>query len=357
MVYYDLNVDASLPEAKLKNILLLHTKLGYDSVALTHTVDGKISYKDICKIKKIEIKEEDLENSTVSGWMNVGSANKTLKQYTRLEVICKTMADFNLINSNNPVVNSYDIVSIVPVDPAIFNAACNSNDIDIITVNTQSKFLIKPERVRQAIAKGIFLELLYTNVFHDKDRPAFFNMISSLVRSSFGKNIILSSSGKSQTTLRSPYDISNLGHLFGLTFDQAKASVSKHPHSAVLHAITRKTKGTAIVSDPSLLKDLELWKIERKEDTQPTGNLIPHNKHKDNKDNNDNNNNDEINDEEILELEEETLPSKQTATTTTSTTTKKQPIVKSNKKQQTQSSTLTQSTKMDLDDGNKRKRE
>ncbi|KAM9960421.1 hypothetical protein ACTFIW_009561 [Dictyostelium discoideum] len=367
MVYYDLNIDSSLPEPKIKSMLSLHTKYGYDSVAITHTVEGKIGYKDVCKIKKIQI-EDDSEKSTSSGWMKMGDSNKTIKQYTRLQVICKTMAEFQMITANNPVVQSYDIISVVPYDVSVFNAACNSNEIDIITIDTFSKFIIKPERVRQCIAKGIFIEILYGNLFGmDADRVAFFQTASSLVRSSFGKNIILSSSGKSSTTLRSPYDLSNLGHLFGLTFDQAKAAVSKHPHTAVLHSITRRTKGIATVTDPNLLKDLELWKLERKEDTQPTNNNIPHEKH--------------INKESTGK---ETIPKPTTTTTTTTTTTAKtktptptptpttektpsiptqppqKPTAKTNKKTTTTTTTNTaqKQGKMDIDiDNNKRKRE
>ncbi|KAN0042887.1 hypothetical protein ACTA71_010518 [Dictyostelium dimigraforme] len=377
MVYYDLNVDSSLSEPKIKAMLSLHTKYGYDSVAITHTVEGKIGYKDVCKIKKVNIEDES-EKSTSSGWMRMGDSNKTIKQYTRLQVICKTMAEFQMITANNPVIQSYDIISVVPYDVSVFNAACNSNEIDIITIDTFSKFIIKPERVRQCIGKGIFIEILYGNLFGmDADRVAFFQIASSLVRSSFGKNIILSSSGKSSTTLRSPYDLSNLGHLFGLTFDQAKAAVSKHPHSAVLHAITRRTKGIATVTDPNLLKDLELWKLERKEDTQPTNNNIPHEKH--------------INKEfdKDSRVEKETTPKqttiKSTTTTTTttasaSTKTKTQPTtppttekntpslpnqpqksitVKTNKKPPTttEKNTIQKQTKMDIDDNNKRKRE
>ncbi|KYR02346.1 RNase P protein subunit [Tieghemostelium lacteum] len=283
-MYFDLNinVDRHQDAESLKETLMLLMKLGYDSVALTHSVEGKITPKDINKISKVTF--DDIlpdQQSLGSGWMRMGSSNKSIKQYTRLEVICKTSADLMLINGSNPVVASYDLVSVVCVDQAIFNQACNSTEIDIITLNFMCKYHVKPDKVRQCIQKGIFIELIYASIFErEAERNSFFQLCSALVRSSFGKQIILSSHANSSKNIRSPYDISNIGHLFGMTFDQAKDTVSKNPHSAVLHALTRKTKGVAMVFDTKELQDLELWKLERQQDTTPTGLTQPHPKHK-----------------------------------------------------------------------------
>eukprot|EP01132_Coremiostelium_polycephalum_P006011 gene6011-7488_t len=274
MVYYDLNIPEQ-DGSTLRDIFLYLTKLGYDSVAVTHFVEGKITSKDSNNIEKIKLDED--QSPTSSGWMRIGNSSKTLKQYSRLEVKVRNNAELQLINSNNPVVNSYDIVSVIPGDLAIFNACCNSSEIDIITITPSiAKFVIRPEKVRQCIAKGIFIEVLYTNMFEkEADRNSFFGYTSQIVRSSHGKNIIISSKANSLKFLRSPYDLSNLGNLFGMSFDQAKASVSKNPHSALLHAITRRSKGIAITTNPKLLDDLERWKLEKSHDSQPTNNSVP----------------------------------------------------------------------------------
>ncbi|KAF2075618.1 hypothetical protein CYY_003086 [Polysphondylium violaceum] len=366
MAYYDLNIPAQQDPNVLKDILLFMTKLGYDSVALTHTVDGKISPKDICKIQKIDFNDDDEKKNnnnnnsneqglaTSSGWLKVGTSKKSIKQYTRLEVVVKNNAELQMLNSNNPVVQSYDLISIIPTDINVFNAACNSTDIDIITLTSFSKFIVKPDRIRQCIQKGISIELVYTSIFEkESERLSFFQLASSVVRSSFGKNIILSSRGKHSKFMRSPYDISNLGHLFGLNFDQAKASVSKLPHSAILHGLSRKTKGLALVSDPALLRDLELWKLERKDDVTPTGNTVPHPKNKKPEKKQDIENDNDA-DDQVIEQEPKTT------TTTTTTTTNDQIKSKSKKSNEpsvnkpsdtttTKSTTIKKENQMDVD--------
>jgi len=63
----------------------------------------------------------------------------------------------------------------------------------------------------------------------------------TLVRITKGKNIILSSDAQKVMELRGPYDVVNLGNLFGMSPDKAKASISKLCQSVVIHAETRKT--------------------------------------------------------------------------------------------------------------------
>jgi len=268
-----------------------------------------------------------------------------------------------MLNANNPVAQSYDLISIIPTDINVFNSACNSTDIDIITLTSFSKFLIKPDRIRQCIQKGIFIELVYTSIFEkESERVSFFQLASSIVRSSFGKNIILSSRGKHSKFMRSPYDISNLGHLFGLNFDQAKAAVSKHPHSSLLHGLTRKSKGLALVTDPALLRDLELWKLERKEDITPTGNTIPHSKNKKSEKDIEQQEQQEQQQQQEQIVDSKTTPTTTTTTTTTNTTTNTKSKSKSNEQQQlvnknTSTTTTKSNNKMDVDkDNSKRKR-
>eukprot|EP01133_Synstelium_polycarpum_P018047 gene18047-21543_t len=217
------------------------------------------------KIKKIDIKDP-----SISGWFRPGDRSQAIRQYTRLDVACKTVQELNLVNSTNPVVQSYDLVSILPLTPDVFNAACNSSYIDIITITPRTTFsLVKPAKIRQALNKG------------EADRFPFYQMAASIIRAAFGKNIILSSHAKYPRYLRGPYDIANLGNLFGMTFDQARAAVSTHPHSAVLHGAARRAQQSmmALTADTKSLAPLQQWKQQTPQDTKPTNNTTPHSKH------------------------------------------------------------------------------
>ncbi|GAM18758.1 hypothetical protein SAMD00019534_019330 [Acytostelium subglobosum LB1] len=277
MTYYDLCICEQDPNAT-KDMLLFLTKLGYDSVAITHTVDGRLAPKDTNRIPHVNLNEE---SATTSGWFRVGTDTRKIKQYSRLEVICKTVQDFKMITRTNPVIMSYDIVSVVPMDVSIFNLACNSSDIDVITLTSHCHYVVRPEKVRQAIANGVFIELAYSPLLNEaEERDYFIQYASAIIRSSYGKNIILSSRAKTPRVMRSPYDLCNLGHLFGMTFDQAKAAVTKNPHSAMLHGASRRSHfGMMALKDPALSSELEAWKRDQLVDVKPTNNTVPHPKH------------------------------------------------------------------------------
>jgi hypothetical protein len=64
-------------------------------------------------------------------------------------------------------------------------------------------------------------------------------LLQALIKMTRGKNIILSSGASKATELRSPYDVANLGTLFGLNFGNAKAAVSSRAASVLLRGEAR----------------------------------------------------------------------------------------------------------------------
>ncbi|XP_044035855.1 ribonuclease P protein subunit p30 isoform X5 [Siniperca chuatsi] len=93
-----------------------------------------------------------------------------------------------------------------------------------------------------AIDRGLVFEVSYSAAIRDATmrRYTIANAVS-LMESCKGKNVILSSAAEQPLELRGPYDITNLGLLFGLSDGDAKEAVSSSCRSAVLHAETRKT--------------------------------------------------------------------------------------------------------------------
>lgn len=65
-------------------------------------------------------------------------------------------------------------------------------------------------------------------------------LLQALIKMTRGKNIILSSGASKATDLRSPYDVANLGTLFGLNFGNAKAAVSSRAASIILRGEARR---------------------------------------------------------------------------------------------------------------------
>jgi ribonuclease P/MRP protein subunit RPP1 len=60
--------------------------------------------------------------------------------------------------------------------------------------------------------------------------------------------VVISSGAERTIELRGPYDLVNLGLLFGLKPDQSKAAVSKNIRSLLYHAEARNKTVKAVVS-------------------------------------------------------------------------------------------------------------
>ncbi|KPP76649.1 hypothetical protein Z043_103988 [Scleropages formosus] len=138
----------------------------------------------------------------------------------------------------------YDIIAIYPKTEKVFHAACMSCDVDIICIAATEKqpFHFKRPPVFGAIERGVFFEISYAAAIKDSTmrRYTISNAIS-LMETCKGKNVIVSSGAEKPLELRGPYDIANLGLLFGLSEGDAKAAVSANCRAALLHGETRKT--------------------------------------------------------------------------------------------------------------------
>ncbi|KAG0327467.1 hypothetical protein BGZ99_007551 [Dissophora globulifera] len=123
-----------------------------------------------------------------------------LKQYSRLTLVVDDISQNYGLNTNNPSVSSYDILAVQPTNEKLFQAACGTFEVDIISLDMSARlpFYLKHSTVGQAV---------------ERDASARRNLISnaqSLIRVTRGKNIILSSQAMRAMELRGPYDIVNL---------------------------------------------------------------------------------------------------------------------------------------------------
>ncbi|RUO97001.1 RNase P subunit p30-domain-containing protein [Jimgerdemannia flammicorona] len=122
-----------------------HVSVGYHIVALSHTITGKVAPNHACPIRKLE-----------GPW--------NIHQLTRLNVIIEDMAQNYGLNSNNPTVNAYDILAVQPTTEKLFQAACSTFEVDIISLDfsTRMPFYLKHTQVGQAIERGIYFEICYS---------------------------------------------------------------------------------------------------------------------------------------------------------------------------------------------------
>ncbi|XP_061857403.1 ribonuclease P protein subunit p30 isoform X4 [Colius striatus] len=186
--------------------------MGYSVVALNHVIDFKEKKQDI--IKPVSPSELFPSLPIVQG------TSKRIKVLTRLTLVVSDPSHCNLL------------------------IACTTLDVDLVCINVTEKlpFYFRRPPVNMAIDRGIYFELLYTPAIKDSTmrRYTISNAIS-LMQICKGKNIVISSAAERPLELRGPYDVANLGLLFGLSESEAKAAVSTNCRATILHGETRKS--------------------------------------------------------------------------------------------------------------------
>jgi ribonuclease P/MRP protein subunit RPP1 len=156
-------------------------------------------------------------------------------------------------------------VAIRPLKDKIFQACCQTLDIDLISLDVTKRFpfAVKTAMVQQAIARGIHFEISIGSALKDPNiRRHMLSNALHLVRVTKGRNIIITSEAQRAIDLRAPYDLINLGVLFGLNQAEAKLCIAKHCNSMLLHGATRKTaKGVIGLQKVADLAPSEVWKL------------------------------------------------------------------------------------------------
>ncbi|XP_069720440.1 ribonuclease P protein subunit p30 isoform X2 [Phaenicophaeus curvirostris] len=210
--FADLNVPHGPDKKSLQSLLEAAAHLGYSAVALNHVIDFKEKKQEI--VKPVPPSELFLSLPIVQG------TSKRIKVLSRLTLVVSDPSHCNLL------------------------IACTTLDVDLVCINVTEKlpFYFRRPPVNMAIDRGIYFELLYTPAIKDSTmrRYTISNAIS-LMQICKGKNIVISSAAARPLELRGPYDVANLGLLFGLSEGEAKAAVSTNCRATVLHGETRKS--------------------------------------------------------------------------------------------------------------------
>ncbi|XP_030424942.1 ribonuclease P protein subunit p30 isoform X3 [Gopherus evgoodei] len=196
-VFADLNVPGAPERKSLQSLLEAAAHLGYSTVAINHVIDFKEKKQEI--VKPISPSELFPSLPIVQG------KSKPIKIVTRLTLVVSDPSHCNVLRSTSTNIRLYDIIAVFPETEKLFHVACTNLDVDLICVNVTEKL------------------------------PFYFR------RSSVNMNIIISSAAERPLELRGPYDVANLGLLFGLSESDAKAAISTNCRAVLLHGETRKT--------------------------------------------------------------------------------------------------------------------
>uniref|UniRef100_A0A8C7QE99 Ribonuclease P protein subunit p30 n=1 Tax=Oncorhynchus mykiss TaxID=8022 RepID=A0A8C7QE99_ONCMY len=243
-VFMDFNISYTTDKKRLQSVIETAAHLGYSTVAINYVVDLEQNKQALCPPDFVQGK------------------SRPFKVLNRLTVVASRAAHFKPLREYK----AYDLVAAYPKTEKLFHAACMEFTIDIICVAATEKqpFFFKRSSVNGAIERGVFFEVRYTPAIRDSTmrRHTIANALN-LMEACKGKNVIVTSGAEKPLELRGPYDIANLGLLFGLSEEDGKAAISTNCRAVHLHGETRKT---ALGIVHSMKSEQPLTERQEKED-------------------------------------------------------------------------------------------
>ncbi|XVF46441.1 hypothetical protein PTKIN_Ptkin03bG0027000 [Pterospermum kingtungense] len=262
MGFFDLNIPYTDPTApnnansaaaaakstRIK-IVIKAMELGYTGIAYNSTIKGVMSDRDRCSIPLLTLSSLLNVAPFLSSSVNLHRdllgvpRSSPFRQYTRLTVCIDTASQSQALNSGNPVLKTYDVVAVRPLNQNAFDHACEKAEVDVISIDFSDKvpFRLKLPMVKAAIKRGVYFEITYSDLIVDVHlRRQTISNAKLLVDWTRGKNLIFSSAAPSVCEVRGPNDVANLATLFGLSTERAKAAISRNCRSLLASALRRK---------------------------------------------------------------------------------------------------------------------
>ncbi|KAI8955596.1 RNase P subunit p30-domain-containing protein [Xylaria longipes] len=255
---YDLNIAWSphTSAADLERTLRFSASLGYDVVALNHTIGAPVPPQITNPLPKFDSSATSSSPSTPQPKLPTVLRRATL-------VLSESSQHHRLPQ----LASAYDILAVRPQTDDSFSAACQSlNDVSIISLDltVRQPFTFRPKPCMFAVNRGVRFEVCYSQVLQgpapahvlglkgSKDgsgghaggagaavdaraRATFIGNVSSLIRATRGRGIIISSEARSVLGLRAPADVVNLLHVWGLSTDRATEGIGVLPRGVVVN--------------------------------------------------------------------------------------------------------------------------
>ncbi|GLH15914.1 Ribonuclease P protein subunit p30 [Gryllus bimaculatus] len=143
----------------------------------------------------------------------------------------------------NPVTKKYHLLAAIPKTQAAYNFTCSHLNVDIVTFDPGNKYPIKHQRKMYNFAarRGLYFELLYSPAASDgATRQHVITRGHMYYYFGKSKNVLISSNASVPLQLKGPYDVINIGLLFGLSEEQSKFSISEAGRKVLQHGACRR---------------------------------------------------------------------------------------------------------------------
>ncbi|XP_076056226.1 ribonuclease P protein subunit Rpp30 [Oratosquilla oratoria] len=244
--FCDLNISAN--DNDLKPVVLKALSLGYQTIAINREISEPESSSNEKKKKKkgdsglqvpspptLKLTEDELKKHKIK---------RPPVILTRLTVAYadKGSAFLHKLRDSGAL-TKYDIIAFRPRSEGAFRQVCQANmDVDIISFDIGDRdFRISRKMLNLAIERDLYFEICYAPcIARSSSRQDTIVLAHDIYQSARGRNIFISSGTKVTTHLRQPYDVANLGRLFGLSEGAAKEAVLTTCHDLVYAAWCRR---------------------------------------------------------------------------------------------------------------------
>ena len=214
--------------------LTLTSTVGYNVVALNHTITGKLP--------------AEVANAIPSPLpFNPPSSLTLLRRCT--------------VSLSDPAQNArlatlaaaYDLLALRPLNEKSLGQACHDLECDIISIDLSIRypFYFKHKMVADAVKRGIKFEICYApGILAVDGGQARRNLISNatgLIRATRGRGLIISSEARNVLAVRGPADAVNLACVWGLGQERGTEAVGRESRSVVVQARMKRTGYRGVV--------------------------------------------------------------------------------------------------------------
>ncbi|KAI1090355.1 PHP domain-like protein [Rostrohypoxylon terebratum] len=232
---YDLNItwSPSTNAADLERTLRFSSQLGYNVVALNHTLDAPLSSQLTNPIPKIP-----------SQTTSQAEPNRTQRIPTILRRLTVNLSD----PAQNPQLPKasqlYDLLAVRPQTEKAFQAACltvSASDIGIISLDMTQRlpFYLRPKPCMAAVHRGLRFEICYGRALAPgadaRARANFIGNVAQLVRATRGRGLLVSSEAGDALGLRAPADVLNLLAVWGVPRERGTEAIGVIPRGVVVN--------------------------------------------------------------------------------------------------------------------------
>ncbi|XP_029727621.1 ribonuclease P protein subunit p30 [Aedes albopictus] len=235
--FSDLCVPYNSSTKELLGILKELDELGFKNVAIE-----QIYNHDNC----------DKKGDPIPAPVDLKTLSKELSGRLRLLnrlTIVYTEGNVTLITTRSAKLRGYHLVAVVPITEDAFQHACQTMSCDIISYNSDTvRIKMSRKFYFVAVNRNIMFEIKYAPaIVNSNDRKDIINRAHKYHSYGKSKNVIISSEARDRFQVRGPYDIANLGLIFGLSEEQSKNAILALPRKVLINADARRHGKAGVV--------------------------------------------------------------------------------------------------------------